>query len=251
MAGPLSPAELRTFKADGYVIKRRHLSPELCAAARDWVWAHSEDLGTSRGPAGLPMRRDDPASWVGPFTPADAVPTKGAEGGLRFPRGHLAGDRWIVQDPFGASELFCDLLPRRCMPIAEQLLGAGTLVQPVPGARFNHENWSWERGGGLHGCGMYGALPMVEGDGEGSTARRRPHAEHTVHVDAMACNLGCVGYIDDVPRDGGGFAIYPRSHRRLHHAFEHAYSVVAKDEYYATVAAITQHERPMAFEGRA
>ena len=67
----------------------------------------------------------------------------------------------------------------------------------------------------------------------------------------MACNLGCVGYIDDVPRDGGGFAIYPRSHRRLHHAFEHAYSVVAKTEYYATVAAITQHERPMAFEGRA
>ena len=35
----LSPAELRQFVADGFVVKHGLVSPELCAAARDKLWS--------------------------------------------------------------------------------------------------------------------------------------------------------------------------------------------------------------------
>ena len=66
-----------------------------------------------------------------------------------------------------------------------------------------------ERGGGLHGCGMYATVPMLEGEGEGYQKRvesnRAGGPQLGAHVDGLACSLGCVGYIDDVPPDGGGF----------------------------------------------
>ena len=34
-----------------------------------------------------------------------------------------------------------------------------------------------------------------------------------VSVDAHPFHLGAVGYIDDVPPEGGGFTVWPRSHK--------------------------------------
>ena len=48
---------------------------------------------------------------------------------------YLRNDRWIVHQ-FGREKLFLDLLPRRMMPIAEQLLD-GAIVQPVDDAPVN------------------------------------------------------------------------------------------------------------------
>ena len=48
----------------------------------------------------------------------------------RDPCDYLDGHRWILHY-VGAEPLFLDLLPRRCMPLAEQLLGP--CVQPTPG----------------------------------------------------------------------------------------------------------------------
>ena len=227
------------------MIKRRFLSPELCAQARDYVWQRAPDLETSVGLSGGPMRREDPDTWVGPFTAAPSEPSTGGTS----PDGYLNGNRWIFQCPFGSSELFCDLLPRRCMPIAEQLLGR-PLVQPVPDAPFNKARWTWERGAGLHGCGMYATVPTREGEGPGRELRR-PRTQENIHIDAMACNLGCVGLIDDVPPDGGGFCVYPRSHRRLHHAVDHAYATSFNEHYYAVTQDIVQNEPPLVFEGSA
>jgi hypothetical protein len=156
---------------------------------------------------------------------------------------------------FGNTEPFIDCLPRRMRPIAEQLLGR-EVVRPVVGVPINCANWGTERGGGLHGAGMYGTMPMVEGDNAEQGEQRRCETNAVGapklnnHVDGLACNLGCVGYIDDVPPDGGGFAIYPGSHRRMHHCFNHAYSVT-KNERYAEVARRCQlFQKPMVFEGQ-
>ena len=237
---PMTDEELRHFKAEGYIIKRGLLSAALCTRARDWVWAHSPDLAESTGLGGRPMRRDDPGSWLGPFTPGPEVHSENSDD----PDGFIKGDRWIVQCPFGSTELFCDVLPRRVMPLAEQLLGAGALVQPVPGTPWNRERWGWERGGGLHGCGMYATLPQVPGE-------RLPATQNVIHIDGQACNLGCVGLIDDVPPDGGGFSIYPRSHRRLHHAVDHAYANGVTADYYRIKEDIVANEPPLIFEGNA
>jgi hypothetical protein len=55
----LTPAEIARFKRDGFLIKRSVLDPELCAAARDALWAAND--------APHAIQRDDPSSWVGPW----------------------------------------------------------------------------------------------------------------------------------------------------------------------------------------
>ena len=57
-------------------------------------------------------------------------PFANLEGDARDPCDYLDGHRWILHY-VGAEPLFLDLLPRRCMPLAEQLLGP--CVQPAPG----------------------------------------------------------------------------------------------------------------------
>ena len=213
MAGPLSAEEIAHFKEWGFVVKRNYLSQELCAKARDWVWENSESAATSIGRSGKPMDRNDRDTWVGPFTPDEKVVEHQKElwEGGNAEMEYLNSNRWIVHQ-FGSAKEFIDVLPRRMMPVAEQLLGQ-PCVKPVVGAPTNAVNWGWERGGGVHGCGMYATVPMIEGEGEGCQKRVGTNAagglQLGLHVDGLACSLGCVGYIDDVPEDGGGFAIYP------------------------------------------
>ena len=53
----LTTDELRLFKRNGYLIKRKVLDPDLMERARAMLWDGAP-----------PDRlRDDPATWVGPF----------------------------------------------------------------------------------------------------------------------------------------------------------------------------------------
>jgi hypothetical protein len=52
----LTPEEIASFVANGFLVKRSILSQELCAAARDRLWA---------GNTSASLRRDDPSSWRG------------------------------------------------------------------------------------------------------------------------------------------------------------------------------------------
>ena len=83
--------------------------------------------------------------------------------------------------------------------------------------------------------GRYGTVPMPEGEGDGQLRRVENNsaggAKLGAHVDGLACNLGCVGYIADVPPDSGGFAIYPGSHRRMHRCFDNAFAVTTNSTY--------------------
>ena len=59
------------------------------------------------------------------------------------------------------------------------------------------------------------------------------------HVDAHAFHLGVVGYVDDVPPDGGGFTIWPGSHKHFYPTFKTAYTfnpLEEKKEYRDTDA---------------
>ena len=78
----------------------------------------------------------------------------------------------------------CFLITHRS--IAEQLTGR-LMVQPVPNAPTNTENWGWERGAGVHGAGLYASVPMKEGDGEGEV-KRTDLLSAGIHVDGTAAN---------------------------------------------------------------
>ena len=115
--------------------------------------------------------------------------------------------------------------------------------------------WRRERGGGVHGCGMYATVPMLEGEGKGYQKRTKLNLaggpQLGLHVDGLACSLGCVGYIDDVPPDGGGFAIYPGCHRRMYHAFENRCAVTTTDAYAKVQKLCGDYQKPFTFEGNA
>jgi hypothetical protein len=49
-----------------------------------------------------------------------------------------------------------------------------------------------------------------------------------LHVDAHPFNLGCVAYFDDVEPGGGGFTVYPGSHRRFWTTFELQYDTLRR-----------------------
>jgi len=96
--------------------------------------------------------------------------------------------------------------------IAEQLLGAGTLPEP-------------ERVRGI-----YNILP--EGDA--------PEQPYRCHVDQHPFNLGVVAYIDNVPPNGGGFTVWPGSHRIFYPTFATEYTFTPTDAAQAAVAAVQQ-----------
>lgn len=138
--------------------------------------------------AGAPeqLQRDDPDTWIGPFDENSDDPES-----LRYEY------TWKFRKP-GGEDWMIHMLPKNetIWAAAEQLLGAGTLQEP-------------ERVRGI-----YCMLP--EGD--------RPERPYRCHVDQHPFHLGLVGYIDHVPADGGGFTVWPGSHKIFYRDFETRYT---------------------------
>jgi hypothetical protein len=111
---------------------------------------------------------------------------------------------WKHREP-GGEPWMVDLLARNptIRGVAEQLLGQGTL-QEAERVR-----------------GIYCIFP------EGDT----PEHPMRLHVDRHPFHLSVVGYIDDVPPGGGGFTVWPGSHRRFYHTFKTRYTFQPTDAY--------------------
>ncbi|MBX3015599.1 MAG: phytanoyl-CoA dioxygenase family protein [Caldilineaceae bacterium] len=154
--------------------------------------------------AGAPaqLQRDEPASWVGPFVERSDDPAS--------VRNHFT---WKYRAP-GSEAWMVELLPKNptVWAIAEQLLGQGTLPEP-------------ERVRGI-----YCILP--EGD--------LPAKPYSCHVDQHPFHLGVVAYIDTVPPDGGGFTVWPGSHRRFFPTFTTQYTFTPTEQTQAMQAEVNQ-----------
>lgn len=145
--------------------------------------AHARDRLWDDPPPSL--KKDDPDTWVGPIKEEE-----------EFHEGwnHKQGFRWLYRK-IGTEPFMVDLLPVALNGIADQLLGTGR-YRPIQGVR-----------------GIYCTLPY--GD------RERPPM--SVHCDAHPFSFGGVAYIDDVPPDGGGFTVWPKSHRTFWRDFHSRY----------------------------
>ncbi len=151
--------------------------------------------------AGAPakLKRDDPSSWVGPFQEESNDPTS-----LR--RGYT----WKYRAP-GSDDWMKQLLPQNpnVWAIAEQLLGSGNL-QPPERVR-----------------GIYCMLP--EGD--------LPEQPYHFHIDQHPFHLGIVAYIDRVVPNGGGFTVWPGTHRLYYPLFETQHTFTPNAEAQAAARA--------------
>lgn len=140
-----------------------------------------------------PLDRHRPETWVGPFQ--EACPDE---------QSHRQGFVWKFRQP-GDEPWMVRLLATdpSVWAMAEQLLGAGSLTRPE---RIR---------------GIYCVLP--EGDA--------PERPMTCHVDAHPFHLGVVGYIDDVRPRGGGFIVWPGSHRKFYGDFRSQYRYDPTEQY--------------------
>ena len=100
-------------RREGYLVKRNALPLHLCSMARDLLWDRNDSNGV--------LRREVPETWVGPL-PSSAF-EKSYE---HSPGDNLGAYGWQVRS-IGNHPVLLDLLPRTCLGMAEQLLGAGTL----------------------------------------------------------------------------------------------------------------------------
>ena len=181
----LSKEEMYFFKKNGYLIKRKVLDPQLMERARTRLW--------DGAPPG--RTRQDPASWVGPFKPEEeSGDSSNARRGFRWNFREPGDEPWMVRllatDP-------------AIWAMAEQMLGAGQLVQPQ---RIR---------------GIYCTLPY--GD--------EPAKPTSCHCDGHPFHLGVVGYIDRVPPGGGSFMVWPGSHRAFYPTFTTKYCRDTTEEH--------------------
>ena len=148
------------------------------------------------------LNRDDPKTWIGPFkeTSDDRDSVRHGFTWKYRKRGH---EEWMLR-----------LLAKdpSVWTMAEQLVGKGTLQEPD---RIR---------------GIYCMMP--EGD-----APARPYG---CHVDRHPFHLGVVGYIDDVVPGGGGFTVWPESHKRFYYAFDSQYTHDANERLPEDVAHFNQ-----------
>jgi hypothetical protein len=198
----LSNEQISFFKDNGYLIVEGMMDPAQCARVRDRMW--------SSLPEDCEIKRDDPTTHVGPFENKDVQ-----DDTLHLRNGY----RWQNRE-FGTEPLLVDLIyNERICAIAEQLLGQGTLQPPsIGGKLMGSEGPAWPGGpvdpainDGVRG--VYNTLPY--GD--------KPREADFCHTDGHPFNLGIVGLIGDVPPDGGGFKVWPKSHRRLYPTFQMQY----------------------------
>lgn len=236
----LTNEQIAQFKRDGFLVLPGVLDPALCRRARDKMWADIKNY--------LPrIKKEDPATW-GPLSDEESAALKAQRppgGGDPYFGG--SGHAFFIRN--GSEEYMLDLVPRALWPVAEQLLGAGTVVWPsglgqdgmatgpcfmsddaVGGlaSHLGHEITQWPAQGtfkteqalrlpktgpvwlnGQGTRGLYCTLPNSPSPGPDF---------RTAHSDG-ACygrfRLQVSAYIDDLPPNCGGFTVWPGSHTRI------------------------------------
>jgi hypothetical protein len=195
----LTPDEINFFKSEGYLIKKGALPQSDCKAAVDRMWESSPDF----------LKRDDPSTWR-PI-PAD----EGSDDPLLTKR----DTRWQYRS-VGTEKWLLDLAySQKIVGWAEQLLGKDTLRIPEPGGK-PMGSWGPAWPGGpvdpqmTEGVrGIYATLPSEATD---------PLDDH-LHTDGHPFHLGVVCLLEDNPPNGGGFKVWPGSHRRFYPLFPMQY----------------------------
>lgn len=161
------------FRRNGYLVKRNVLAPEMVARTVDYIWS----LLPSR------LRREDPATWVGPV--ADSLSERDVRvrlGRLKF-RESVRQEAWLY-----------DMIGRNpCIRATVEAILGSSRTADLPYVR-----------------GIYPVFPCKRGPFK----RPRPHADHHRFL------VGTLTYLSDVAPGGGGFHVWPGSHLTMRRCFE-------------------------------
>ncbi len=241
----LNHEQISFFRTNGYLLVSGALDEQLCAEVRDLMWASL--------PEGSRMKRDQPGTYVGPFTPDEQ-----SRDSLFFRDGY----RWLNRE-LGVSQAVIDLIYSQSIcEMASQLLGGELRQAVVDGVAMGSQGPAWPGGPtdpalGTEGArGVYYTLPYGDKKREADSC----------HTDGHPFQLGVVGLIDDCPVDGGAFKVWPRSHRRLYPTYKLRYDqpripyydhvpsfkgIVHTEEYLAEINSLNEDTRAVECFGQA
>ena len=235
----LTTQQIAQFKRDGYLVLPAALDAERCRQARDDMWRTIGEY--------LPrMKRQDPSTW-GHITDAESESfeaSRPAAGGDPYFGGK--GHRFYIRN--GTEESMLDLAPRAMWPVAEQLLGAGSIVEPAgmdaSGTTVGPCFMSDDAVGGLAshlrdtlgqpekgsfttvpalrlpptgpvwltGQGTRGLYCTLPGSPDPGPEFRGSHSDGACYG---RWRVQMAAYIDDLPPRSGGFTVWPGSHTRI------------------------------------
>ena len=194
----LDTQQMRFFKTNGYLILRGVMDSTLCQRVRDLMWQAL--------PADVSLRRENPSSFIGPFSEQDQCSDE---------RHLRAGYRWLNRYLGVNADVISLIYSESICAMAQQLTGGNLRQAVVNGLPMGSYGTAWPGGptdpalGNEGARGVYCTLPR------GNQARE-PDGCHT---DGHPFQLGVVGLIDDCPQDGGAFKVWPGSHTRLFSTF--------------------------------
>ncbi len=194
----LTDAEIDFFVRHGFVVKKRLLAASAANAALDRTWRHLLDRVPMADGKGA-LRQHDRSTWVSPaWGPMPPTPTDGPHAG-RAPIVYSGAT--VKLHDLGAAGFLVRLVPNnpKVRRVAEGLLGN---LRPSRRTR-----------------GVYALFPTRQDEGEAETRIADALLPHT---DQVCQQLNACAYLDDVPPHGGGFTVYPGSHKALFHAHRFA-----------------------------
>ena len=192
----LSSAEIDFFKKYGFLVKKRIIDPAIAEQALDEAWKYlkttipMEDTDTAR------LSRHDPTTWVNP--PWAKMPRPDASGFYEGRQRAVYSGSTVKLHDIGDANFLLDLLPNNpnVREIGERFLG------PLKSSERTR--------------GIYALFP------DNPTRRQISSSKLGPHTDRVCQQLNLCTYLSDVKPRGGGFTIYPASHKLMH--FAHVYS---------------------------
>ncbi|MFT5365642.1 MAG: hypothetical protein ACI8V2_000582 [Candidatus Latescibacterota bacterium] len=212
----LSPEEVEHFKTNGFIVKKGLIDPSDLERVADCVWSAAAELG-------FPFDRNDPATYTLPkdhglFPQTEPKHTYHDGAGIpNYFGGKTSGWTWRHYTPC-TEDWFLERTARHAnvQAVVQQLIGSN--VRPSQRCR-----------------GLYSVFPQAS-DADPVLSS---------HTDGVASQLNCMIYAADCPPHGGGFTLWPGSHRSCYYHMETEYNMEAKAGYKEMLAKIKATVTPV------
>ncbi|MBS14759.1 MAG: hypothetical protein CME19_24635 [Gemmatimonadetes bacterium] len=220
----LSRGEIEHFKTNGFIVKKGLLDSSELGRIVECAWEAAEDLG-------FPFDRNDPSTYTLPKDHGLFPDTE--------PK-HIYNDGAGIANYFGGSN--SGWTWRHYVPCTEDWLLERTARHPNMQSvvsQFLGDNVRPSKR-----CrGLYLLLPKPgDGDSVGKLSG---------HTDGTASQLNCMIYAADCPPSGGGFTLWPGSHRRCYYHMKTEYNWEPKVGYKEMLSEIQASVTPVEISGEA
>ncbi len=220
----LSPEEVEHFKTNGFIVKKGLIDPLDLKRVADCVWSAAAELG-------LPFDRNDPATYMLPkdhglFPQTEPKCTYHDGAGIPNYFGATTGGwTWRHYTPC-TEDWFLQRTARHAnvQNVVQQLIGSN--LRPSRRCR-----------------GLYVVFPR--------SSDTEPVTGLSAHTDGTASQLNCMIYAADCPPHGGGFTLWPGSHRSCYYHMETEYNMEPKEGYDELLAEIKATVTPVEIAGEA